>query len=457
MFKKKLFLAAVLSTLLACNSQAEVIHSTWVGGERGHWSDYTKWDPAIIPFNTASQQFFVTIDSNSIGPEGVEIFLDCSGCIPPGPGNVVVSQVDCYGKVELTGSELTLVDPNGLRNHGCLKLELKSWGNVQNSPRGLLLADPMEAHAGNLLNEAGAQIQVEGSESLDVYEGSIQNFGAILVIPNGEIWAEYKLENSGLIEMYDGECLADQVLHNQTPGIIRGYGAMHSDQLINNAGCIQSLGGSLLLHSRAGFEHPYTPNWGVINTGRLVNSPGTSLTVVVWVPDVNNQGRIEVNADGSVVFDCNLNNEPNAAISIKGGTLAAKTIRQAAGAKFEGFGSITTACVTIEPNTPSEPNSIIRLTGPTNIVGDVNISKGATLEISDGTTLVTGHCTCTEGTIHMIGGAIILQGGFTNNNCRVIWEPGLYTNVADFNVDGKVNLKDFAYFADTWLWQTAWH
>jgi len=57
----------------------------------------------------------------------------------------------------------------------------------------------------------------------------------------------------------------------------------------------------------------------------------------------------------------------------------------------------------------------------------------------------------------MIGGRIIPQGGFTNNNCRIVWEPGLYTNVAHFNLDGKVNLEDFTYFADTWLWQTAWH
>jgi len=38
-----------------------------------------------------------------------------------------------------------------------------------------------------------------------------------------------------------------------------------------------------------------------------------------------------------------------------------------------------------------------------------------------------------------------------------IWEPGIYTNAADFNLDGQVNFEDFAYMADTWLWQTAWH
>lgn len=66
----------------------------------------------------------------------------------------------------------------------------------------------------------------------------------------------------------------------------------------------------------------------------------------------------------------------------------------------------------------------------------------------------TGQTTC-NGTIHIKGGYVIPQGGLSGN-CNVIWEPGLYTNVADFNLDGQVNLKDFAYFADVWLWQSAW-
>ena len=100
---------------------------------------------------------------------------------------------------------------------------------------------------------------------------------------------------------------------------------------------------------------------------------------------------------------------------------------------------------------------MIQLSGPTNIVGDVEIDQNATLEISDGTTLVTGHCTCNNGTIHMKGGRLIPQGGLTNNGCNIIWEPGTYTNVADFNLDGLVNFKDFADFADTWLWQATWY
>jgi len=104
-----------------------------------------------------------------------------------------------------------------------------------------------------------------------------------------------------------------------------------------------------------------------------------------------------------------------------------------------------------------EPNGVIKLTGPTNIVGDVNVSPDATLEISDGTTLITGHTICNNGTTHMIGGRVICQGGLTNTNCNIIWEPGIYTNVVDFNLDGTVNFKDFADFANTWLWRASWY
>lgn len=49
-----------------------------------------------------------------------------------------------------------------------------------------------------------------------------------------------------------------------------------------------------------------------------------------------------------------------------------------------------------------------------------------------------------------------VEVGLTNNG-NIIWEPGLYNNIADFNLDGVVNLKDFGDFADTWLWQTGWY
>ncbi|MBN2270891.1 MAG: hypothetical protein JXN61_09775 [Sedimentisphaerales bacterium] len=55
-------------------------------------------------------------------------------------------------------------------------------------------------------------------------------------------------------------------------------------------------------------------------------------------------------------------------------------------------------------------------------------------------------------TIHMKGGRIIPQGTLSGNY-DIKWEPGLYDNIADFNLDGNVNFADYACFPDTWLWQ----
>jgi hypothetical protein len=160
----------------------------------------------------------------------------------------------------------------------------------------------------------------------------------------------------------------------------------------------------------------------------------------------HNNGKIEINSGSGFVMDPNLVNEPNGTIALDDGTLMAIQITQEGDANFVGFGGLSSK-ISIDPN------DTIKFTGPTNIVGDVEINTNATLEISDGITLVTGHTSCNGGTIHMKGGRIIPQGGFTNNGCAIIWEPGLYNNMADFNLDGKVNFKDYAYFADTWLWQ----
>lgn len=265
--------------------------------------------------------------------------------------------------------------------------------------------------------------------------GSILNQGSVL-IPFNQFWAEQRLENSGLIEMYDGLCSGDEILENLIGGEIKGYGAIYSFGGINNSGFLRTLAGSLMI---------YSPQ-GVSNAGTFRSSPSTSLTIVTEVPHISNQGTIDIELDGAVVFDCNLVNEPNAVIRLRRGTLAAQTITQSAGAILEGFGGISGDVLI-------DPNGIVKLTGPTNIVGDVKIAQGAIWEIGDGTTLVTGHTTC-DGTIHMKGGRIIPQGGLSGE-CEIIWEPGAYTNPADFDFDGKVGMKDFAAFADVWLWEHA--
>jgi len=431
MVRRIVILMACTSVLLACELQAGVVNSKWVGGEQGEWGNKDNWDPRVVPDNNPFNTFAVTIDSNSIGVDHVDVRL---------LQDQTVNQLDCYGEVELLNGtsdwiELSLMNPNGLRNYGELEIEgecrMAIKGNVTNTTGaelglwGAILIDD-----GDLHNSTGATIKVGGVD-VGVGNGDVENEGAIVIKPESEFWIDQTLYNTGRIHIYGGQC-EPQVLDNNGTGIIWGFGYIEVDELLRNKGEIYASGGSLAVICEG----------SVTNAGTLANGPLASLHIKP-AEDVVNNGIIEVNSGGGVALDCNLVNEPNSATKLLGGTLSAPTITQLADATFEGFGGITS-------NMTIDPNGIIKLTGPTNIVGGVEVAEGATLETSDGTTLITGQTTC-NGTIHMKGGRIIPQGGLSGN-CNIIWEPGTYSDIADFNLDGQVNFQDFACFADTWLW-----
>lgn len=429
MFRKVLALVAVVLAFGVCNLQAAQIASTWVGGSKGEWGDASNWSPAIVPDNNPTNTFAVTING---GSGGVEVGLQQSRTI---------DQLDCYGEVELgkwTSDWFELTIYNGLTNHGDLEIDsVEIVGDVTNLVGSELGLDNAEIR-GNLYNQFEATIVVD--YEVDVGQGGLENAGLIVIAPTGEIYVNQHFNNAGQIILYGGECGVDEgILDNNSTGVIKGFGFLFSEQLLQNKGEIYAYGGSLAVLSKGPLS----------NSGLLSNYPLSSLQISP-TEDVNNYGTIEVNAGGGVAIDANLTNEPNGMIELLGGTLAAVSITQSAEANFAGFGGITGDVVI-------DPNGLIKLTGPTNVVGNMEIGDGATLQVSDGTTLIVGHTTCNNGTIHMIGGRVICQGGLTNNNCNIIWEPGLYTNMADFNLDGKVNFKDFAYFGDTWLWQADWY
>ena len=436
---KVLMMLAIVLVFSACKVQAAQISVSWDGGGNyNDWDDANNWDPNVVP-NNGTDTYAVTINA---GTGEVHVGLRQRSTI---------DQLDCYGEVDLVMGphdwqnepvELILVNPNGLTNHGELEIdEMEIIGNVTNTAGAMLELCDMEID-GNLYNQAGAMIEVEFENDV---EGDLQNEGTLIIPHASDLLVDKNIRNAGLIQLFDGECASYEIFDNNSTGVIRGFGVLYADQLLRNKGEITAYGGSLAVLS----EGP------LLNTGVLGNNPLSSLHIKPG-EDVNNQGTIEVNAGGGVAFDCNLVNEPNSLVSgpngvikLLGGTLAAKMITQAEGAEFEGFGSIT-ADIFIDPN------GIIKLTGPTTIVGDVNISAGATLEISDGQTLITGHTTC-DGTIHLIGGTVVFQDGCDCDGCNIINEAGIDRNLFYINADGTVNLKDFASFANTWLWQASWY
>lgn len=440
MFRKVLVLTAIVAMFSFCShARAAQMSVSWDGGGDGRsWEDPCNWDPDIVPDNADGNTFAITIDS---GTGEIEVVWEYEHTI---------DRLDCYGDVVLRGplwewTQLALVDASGLTNHGVLRIH--SWGlefckiqgNVTNTSGALLDLFGAEIE-GNLTNQIDATIEANGE--VDVWDGNLVNAG-LVIIGDHELYIRQNMHNTGQVKIYTGSLGVGGILDNDANAVITGLGVIFGGQALVNNGRIFATGGDLVLATGQGT---------FLNSGIIGNAALTSLNVV-GVPDpnddANNQGTIEVNAGGGVAFDCNLVNEPNGIIKLLGSILAAISITQTADANFVGFGSITGDILI-------EPGAKIELTGPTNIVGDVNIPADATLEISDGQTLITGHTTC-DGTIHLKGGTVIFQGGCDCDGCTIINEAGIDRNHFDLNADGIEDFKDFAYFAETWLWQASWY
>jgi hypothetical protein len=381
MLTKALALAITILAFLACQLQAGIINSRWVGADLDQWSNTNSWDRRIVPNNNQYESFVVTISTT----ERTRILFT---------EDITISQLDCYGNVDLEVGEywLQILDMNALPNKGILT----NHGILQISGKGV----EHEIYA-DIMNASGAQMFISNEVN---FHGQFNNNGDIWVVPSGHLYCDGSLKNSGNFLIYNGH-LEILYLENARTCIVNGYGVIHSNLSIINQGIIRAHGGSLLLHTFG----PAT------NTGVLGNAVLSALHIQT-TEDVSNFGRIEVNVGGGVAFDCNMVNEPNGVIKLQGGTLAATTITQKAGATFQGFGGIT-------GNVVIEPNAVIKLTGPTNIVGDVIIEEGATLDISDGTVLIAGLTTCNGGTIQTFHGTFITQGGESsdpNSICRRI-------------------------------------
>jgi len=422
---KKGLVFAVIATIASLNSYAATINSSWIGGTSGDWETASNWNPAIVPENGANT-FIVTID----GAGGWSLV----GLTQ----NHTITKLYCLGEVDLVSGSwynmnLTVLD--GLTSNGDVGIdELDITGNVSNDTGGYLKFGEHLNIYGNLYNQSGASIEVFPHD-IDVESGEVYNDGLIICSGISAIGETPHFHNNGQIQLYGGGANG-AIFDNNSAGMIKGWGTVSGDQL-HNKGEICAYGGSLAVGVVG----------AILNTGTLKNIPLSSLHLKAG-EDVNNFGTIEVNAGGGVAFDCNLVNEPNGVINLRGGTLAATTLTQKAGATFEGFG-------TISGNVNIATDGLISLTGPTNVIGDVTVSAGATLRISDGQTLITGQ-TVNNGAIELVGGTVIFQGGYSGGGTIPV-TAGIDRNHFDVNSDGIEDFKDFAGFAESWLWQASWY
>ncbi|MCK5563626.1 MAG: hypothetical protein KAJ07_00125 [Planctomycetes bacterium] len=440
----------ILMSVILCsiNIYGGQVAVSWNAGFGG-WDQSSNWTPTIVPDNNdgSGDTYAVTIDSGT-GEVGVNV-----------ESHTMVDSIDVYGDETSIDSwssdwvQLTVI--NGITNHGFMEVEgrdafeiiaditnttdneidlyeIEIDGDITNAVGGEITIDRVELE-GILYNPTGGMVQVESYNDAD----EVRNAGSMVVIWNSDIWTEGAFVNNGNIELRNGVCVSDDTFSNESGSGVGGSGGVVAEVSLSNDGVIKASNGTLVLYSGGELS----------NDGKLENSALCSLFVNA-AADINNAGEIVVNAEGGVGFNGNLINNPAGIIRMYDGTLSAVEIRQQSGASLEGFGAISGDLVI-------EDGAVVSLTGSTNIIGDVTIGAGASLAVSDGTVLITG-AVVNNGTIAMTGGRVICQGGLTNNG-SVTWEAGSDSNAADYNLDGNVNLTDFANFAESWMWQASWY
>jgi len=431
MFRKVLVLAAMTTVFsFCCGAEASHISVSWDGGGNGHsWADKDNWDPNIVPRNSALNKFDVSINNSHVV---LDDYYD-----------VNVSSLSIDGDVDLWSRfvQVFFIENSSLSVGINDRIELNdlhvvpngavsNYGRIDFQHRSMIKEDIVNYGQINIsaISEAGI-------------EGELTNHGTVEISPSSHFNANEGIQNHAQFGIHGGLGVTDGAMNNNPTGTLQGFGVFYAEQQIVNAGQIVAWGGSLTIATRGAFT-----NTGLIQSTELsplVISPYMSST------DFHNSGTIDVRTGGGVAFNCNLVNDTSGIIELLDGTFAATTITQSQNGIFQGFGSIAGDVVI-------EPGGIIELTGPTNIVGDVNIPENATLEISDGQTLITGHTIC-DGAIHLIGGTVIFQGGCDCEGCNIINEAGIDRNHFDVNADGIEDFMDFVEFADEWLWQASWY
>ena len=395
---KKVLISALIIVVLGAASQVQAALKTWDGpydhGEGNldySWHTLENWDPDGVPGTDDD----VVIDAGT-GVDSVEINL---GNWNPDAenSNIKILSLDTDGEVELGAwgvGWMQFTITYGLTNEGDLEINTDGWirliADVMNY--GDMELEGVEVE-GTFDNEEEATVIIwrEAEITDDLFNG-----GLIEIDPFSEMWVEGELNNNGIIQLYGGIVESEDLLNNTEGGTIIGFGMIGSEISFINTGDIIAEGGVLVLWVEGTF----------VTTGELSNEFTSSLQIDT-AANVNNDGTMYVKGGGGIAINNDLIN--TSTIELMGGTLAAYSITQSAGATFSGAGTIAA-----RDGLTIKSGATIELTGPTSIYGDVTIDSGGTLIVRAGQTIITG-ATTNNGSIIQAGGTVLFQGGYSGS------------------------------------------
>lgn len=365
------------------------------------------------------------------------------------PYMVEISSFNAYGHVNfwVETPRNPCLKMSSLSNHG--HLNINSYKN-----REIFITSKVINHIGATLEiihwfrfsdlpliQNEGEIAIMFSGMLECEETDLDNSGHVYLNSNN-IFKVNNVNNTNTIGCSGGRLDAEGAIANS--GTIEGWGMVEA----STGDFLNGPGGSVNVYF--GTLRMVAP--GFINQGSILNYPNSDIQIAMTgAQSMVNQNLITINAGGGMFVHGDITNlstgtasNPSPTIQLKGGHLAANTIYQQSGATLSGFGSITA-------NIDIADSGRADFTGPTNVIGDLTVGANAFLYIKDGQTLITGQTT-NNGTIYVIGGTVVFQGGLTGSG-NVVYQSSASSNAADFDHNNAVDGKDLSIFVNEFGWQ----
>jgi hypothetical protein len=424
--QKPLFAAVIASVVLlsVCPVWSAQTESSW-NSDEGSWNEPSNWSPQVVPNNSGIDTYAVIIDRP--GEVLIELGEDAQ---------YMIDSLDTYGEVILepalnpyTIATLVVLEPNGLTNHGMLEMmRTLMMADVVNTDGGdLQLSDVLIE--GNVQNDPGCGIEIEDSVGI---EGQLKSAGEVSLFGSGLLQVENGLVNSGWMQLNGGSVEIEGGL-DINGGTIAGTGLVHLDEPgdYQNSGWLFAQNGPLQINV----------NGAIINHATIQSSVGADVHLRTSATSTNH-GSIKV-IGGNVSCSSEMVNAFGGQIHVMGGSLQTPTLRQKPDGEFHCYGDVFGAVVV-------EANAAVHFNGDCRVFGPITIEPNGRLEVSDGRLIATDPVT-NDGTIRLHGGQVVPRGGYSGSG-QIVWNQSAFSNAADFNLDGNVNFKDFATFANTWLW-----
>lgn len=224
--KKRLLLVCAAFAFLGGHAFAQATSSTYVGPDNGNWNDPANWSPALVPNNSGTATFDVTIDSKTVN---LDIDPTISSLTMPGDDiNVFLYSTDhsikigatdevAFGDIEFTADQQDVMcDLGDFKAFSNKRLDETAWFIAVNAAAGKTAM--LKFNGADVVSNNGAPgfmgpglAQITDENGLDAFRNMVRNevLGFFQVGPGlGSHYTVAKsVTNEGVFTNYDGATL----------------------------------------------------------------------------------------------------------------------------------------------------------------------------------------------------------------------------------------------------------